>query len=101
MAGASVTKSAELFRLPKKKEKEGKISPQKQNSGRKRKLSDRDRRTLTGIVRKDPKNTVPKITAELNDHLEKPVCSKTVKRKLHNIYIYIYIYIYKRAYFNR
>ena len=52
-------------------EKEGKTSAQKQNSGRKRKLSDRDRRTLTRIVRKDHKNTAAKITAEPNDHLEK------------------------------
>ena len=55
----------------------------KQNGGRKRKLSDRDRRTLTRIVRKDHKDTVPKIKAKLNDHLEKPVCSKTVRKELH------------------
>ena len=53
-------------------EKEGKTSLQKQNSGRKGKLSDRDNGTFTQIVRKDPKNTTPKITAELNDHLENP-----------------------------
>ena len=64
-------------------EKEGKSSSLKQNSGRKRKLSDRDRRTLTWIVRKDYKDTASKIKAELNDHLEKPVCSKTVRRELH------------------
>ena len=56
-------------------EKEGKTS-QKQNSGRKRKLSDKGRRTLTRIVRKDHKNTAPKITVELNDHLENQVSSK-------------------------
>ena len=54
-------------------EKEGKTSSLKQNSGKKRKLSIRDRRTLTRIVRKAHKNTAPKITAELNDHLEKPI----------------------------
>ena len=35
------------------------------------------------IVRKDHKNTAPNITAELNDHLEKPVSSKTVKGEVH------------------
>ena len=55
----------------------------KQNSGRKRKLSDRDCRTLRWIVTKDHKNTAPKITAKLNGHLENPVSSKTVRRELH------------------
>ena len=63
-------------------EKEGKNSSLKQKSGRKRKLSNRERWTLTQIVRKDHKNTVPKSTAELNDHLENPVSSKTVRREL-------------------
>ena len=35
------------------------------------------------IVRKNHKNTAPKITAELNDHLKNPVSSKTVRKKLH------------------
>ena len=58
--------------------KEGKTSSLKQNSGRKQKLSDRDRQTLTQIVWKDHKNTALKITAELNDYFENPVSSKTV-----------------------
>ena len=61
VAGASVTKPAELFGVGRITasivitafEKEGKTSSLKQNPGRKRKLSDRDRQTLTGIVRKD------------------------------------------------
>ena len=89
MAGVSVTKSAELFGVARSNvwkvmivfEKEGKTSSLKQNSGRKRKLSDRNRRTLRRIVRKNHKNTAMKITAELFDHLEKPVCSKTVRRE--------------------
>ena len=91
MAGVSVTKTAELFGIARNTiskvmtafEKEGKTSSLKQNSGRKRKLSDRDRGTLTRIGRKDHKNTAPKITAELNDHLEDPISSKTVRKELH------------------
>ena len=54
-------------------EKEGITSSLKQNSGRKRKLSYSDRRTLTWIVRKDHKNTTSKITVGLTDHLENQV----------------------------
>ena len=97
-------------------EKDGKSSALKEKTKRKRKLSDKDRQTLMGIVRKDHKNTVPKITAELNDHLEnhcflkneelckagfqgktairKPYQNKCLKVPLFSptaIYIYIYI----------
>ena len=91
MACASVTKTAKLFGVESSTvskvmiafEKERKTSLWKQNSGKKRKLSDRDRRTFTWIVRKDHKNTAPKITAELNVPLENPVSSKIVRRKIH------------------
>ena len=89
MEGASETKTAELFGVARSnvsKEmtafERGETSSLKQNSGRKRKLSDRDRRTVTWIVRKDHKNTAPKITTEMNDHLEDPVSTKTVRREL-------------------
>ena len=96
MVGVSVKKNAELFGVARSSvsklltefEKEGKTSSLKQNFERKRKLSDRDRRTLTRIVRKDHKNTATKITAELNGHLGNPVSSKTVRRELHKAEFY-------------
>ena len=71
MADACVTKTTELFGLPRSTifkvltafEKEGKTSSLKQKSGRYRKLSDWDHQTSTWIVRKDHKNTAPKIKA--------------------------------------
>ena len=60
MAGASVTKTAELSGVAKSTvtkvttafEEEGKTFSLKQNSGRNRKLSNRERRTLKRIIRK-------------------------------------------------
>ena len=64
-------------------QKTGKTSSLKQISGRKRKLADRDRWTLTQIVWKDPKNIASKIIAELNDHLKNQVSSKAVRKEMH------------------
>ena len=69
-ADASVTKTAELFVVARSTFSKVMTAFEKQNSGRKRKLSDRDSRTLTRIVRKDRNNTAPKSTAELYDLLE-------------------------------
>ena len=79
LVGASVIKTAELFRIARSTvskvktafEKEGKTSLWK------RKLSDRDCRSLTRIIWKDHKKIVPKITVELDDHLEDLVSSIT------------------------
>ena len=86
IAGSNLTKRAELFGVAKSTvskvttvfEEEGKSSSLKQNSGRKRKISDRNRRILSRIVRKDHQKIAPKIIEELIDHLENPVSSKTV-----------------------
>ena len=71
--GTCVTKTAKLFGVARSIiskvmsafEKEGKTSSLKQNSGRKRKLSDRDHRTLTRIVRKDTKIQLQKLQQSL------------------------------------
>ena len=91
MVGASVIKTSELFgvgrstvlKVMKSFENERKTFSLKQNFERKRKLSNRDRRNRTQIFREDHKNTVPETTAEVNDNLENPVSSKTVRRELH------------------
>ena len=74
VVGSTVSKVTTVF------EKERKTSSLEQNCRWKQKLSDKDCRTPRRIVRKDPKNTAAKMTAELNDHLEMPVSSKMVKK---------------------
>ena len=80
MTGASVRKTGELFGTARSTvskvmttfKKEGKTFSLKKNLGRKQKLPDRDRRSLTQIVRKDYKNTAPKMPGEFHDYLENP-----------------------------
>ena len=56
---------------------DGKTSSAKGNSGRKRKLSERDRCTLMRIVSKNHRTVAAKVTAELSIHLEDPVSPST------------------------
>ncbi|KAF2368727.1 Homeobox domain-like, partial [Trinorchestia longiramus] len=87
MVGASVTETARMLGVSRGTvskvmtafEREGKTSSAKHRSDRKSKLSERDRRTLNRIVREDRKTTAPKLTAELNEHLQNPVSTKTVR----------------------
>ena len=69
-------------------EKDGKTSSAKHKSGCSSSLSERDRRTLNLIVRKDHKTTASRIMEELNEHLERPVSTKTVRRELHKSRFY-------------
>ena len=41
--------------------------------------------TVGLLLGKDHKNTAPKITEELKDHLENPISSKTVRRELRKV----------------
>ena len=128
VAGARVTKTAKLFGLARSTVskvmiafgKQGKASSLKQTSGRKRKLFNWDRLTLTRVVRKNHKNMTPKITPALNEHFENPLERSSIKPdftrglqsenykkiKLFEIsncfdyfvrILYIYIYIYRHA----
>ena len=55
-------------------------------SDQKLKLSERDRRTLHRIVRKDRRTTALKITSEVNEHPQNQFSTKTVRRELHKKY---------------
>jgi len=66
----------------------GKTGSAKQNSRRKEKLSERDGRVLKRIVMSKKKTTAAKLTAELNQHLDSPVSTITVRRYLHKEDIY-------------
>ena len=61
----------------------GKTSSAEGNSGRKPKLSERDRRTMKWAVSKKHRITAAKVRAELNIHLEGHVSTKTTRREIH------------------
>ncbi|GFS59419.1 transposable element Tcb1 transposase [Trichonephila clavipes] len=60
----------------------GNVTSGKHNSGRKRKLTNRDKRVLTRIVGKR-KQSLSQITSEVNSHLRNPISARTVQRELH------------------
>ena len=61
-------------------EKHGKTSRKLSNSGRTYKLTDRDRPALRRIAGRKHKITAARVTAQLNQHLNHPVFTKTVRR---------------------
>ncbi|GFV10438.1 transposable element Tc1 transposase [Trichonephila clavipes] len=66
----------------------GNVTSGKHNSGRKRKLTDRDKRVLTRIVARKLKQLLSQITSEVNSHLRNPISAITVQRELHASYLY-------------
>ena len=89
LVGATVPETAQLLEISRSTiskimtadEKVGKTSSAQHKSSRSSSLFKRDRRILNRNVRKD-KTTASKITAELNEHLERPVSTKNRVRNL-------------------
>jgi len=91
LAGASVTKTAILLAVSRAAvsrfmtayTNQGKTSSDESNSGRKPKLSERNRRTMKRFVSQNCRTTAAEVTAELDCHLEDLVSTKAVRRELH------------------
>ncbi|GFX96488.1 transposable element Tc1 transposase [Trichonephila clavipes] len=66
----------------------GNVTSGKHNSGRKRKLTDGNKRVLTRIVAQKRKQSLSQITSEVNSHLRNPISARTVQRELHASNLY-------------
>jgi transposase len=94
LVGPSVTATATLLRVSRAAiskvmmayTNHGKTA--EMNSGRKPKLSERDRNTLKRIMSKSHRTTAAKVTAELSIYCEDPVSTKIFRRELHKSYLH-------------
>ncbi|GFW35508.1 transposable element Tcb1 transposase [Trichonephila clavipes] len=66
----------------------GNVTSGKHNSGRKRKLTDRNKIVLTRIVARKRKQSLSQITSEVNSHLRNRISARTVKRELYASNLY-------------
>ena len=88
IVAASVTKTAELHGFSRDTRTmmefmvHGKPSSDRSNSGWTSKLTDRDRRALKLIVKRNQRTTATKVIVALTRYLNSPVLSKTVRCEL-------------------
>ncbi|GFT28088.1 transposable element Tcb1 transposase [Trichonephila clavipes] len=66
----------------------GNVTSGKHNSGRKRKLTDRDKRVLTRIMARKCKQSLSQITSEVNSHLRNPISARNIQGELHASNLY-------------